>query len=281
MAEQNKEKDKDFETAQHLPDIGQFHIEDSEFNNLINGYATLKKQLLLSLIDYYSSEDLSKEIIDDINDFDISSDEIVRYDNEAFKDWLGYTDVNVNINVSPIWNLSRSYIVKNTDDSNPLSAFIRSFDRSTAFNNALRTLTHVDENTKLGNWSVGKAINHLIDNAHNTPLGKCATYVKNAIAAGGKPYIPANAINMHTDGIIKQMGFEHIATLDNPQQGFAYSRNNANPGDVAIYDRPDHKHNYGHICMFTGERWISDFIQNTIWVYGGQSGQIFIYRHPS
>ena len=35
-------------------------------------------------------------------------------------------------------------------------------------------------------------------------------------------------------------------------------------GDVCVMKHP----NYGHVCMYNGEKWVSDFVQKRIWVYG-------------
>ena len=35
---------------------------------------------------------------------------------------------------------------------------------------------------------------------------------------------------------------------------------------------------HGHICMFDGNQWISDFVQNNMWVYGGD-GTCYIFRY--
>ena len=34
---------------------------------------------------------------------------------------------------------------------------------------------------------------------------------------------------------------------------------------------------HGHICMWNGSRWISDFYQNNMWVYKGD-GTCYLYR---
>ena len=35
---------------------------------------------------------------------------------------------------------------------------------------------------------------------------------------------------------------------------------------------------HGHICMWNGSQWISDFFQNNMWVYSGD-GTCYLYRY--
>lgn len=114
----------------------------------------------------------------------------------------------------------------------------------------------------MATWDIDKAVAYLKQNsAGKRSLGKCARYVKAAIKAGGiilgdqfvsaKDYGPSLIGNgFHTQGKLLA-GFKK--------------------GDVAVIDGfsgvkgtvKDHPH--GHMCMFDGEIWISDFTQNDLY----------------
>lgn len=99
------------------------------------------------------------------------------------------------------------------------------------------------------------------NSAGTKSIGKCATYVKKALQAGGLPYIGGyNGCDM---GRYCQMyGFKQVY--------LEFDKNTRNPigaqkGDImSVYHGK-----YGHTCIFDGYRWISDFIQRTCVPYSG------------
>lgn len=104
---------------------------------------------------------------------------------------------------------------------------------------------------------INAAINHL--NAHSSASSKhqCARYVRMALEAGGLSTAgrPNAAKNYHLQGFLKKIGFQQYT----PQYGGegGYQTINAQPGDieVQVYEP------YGHICMYNGSIWVSDFRQ--------------------
>jgi hypothetical protein len=58
---------------------------------------------------------------------------------------------------------------------------------------------------------------------------------------------------------LQEIGFRVIATNSDLLSGFQ-----PDPGDIGIMDYGK----YGHICMWNGTNWVSDFQQNNLWVYG-------------
>jgi hypothetical protein len=134
-------------------------------------------------------------------------------------------------------------------------------------------------------WDVDKAIEHL--QKHAKPpygIGKCATFVREAIEAGGL------TVPRFGSGAAKDYGPRLV------QAGFVAQSGEALPyqkGDVALIDGfkkdpskgitkdyPD-----GHLAMFDGTQWISDFKQTGAKPHPGSNyvkaaPKIVIYRHP-
>lgn len=116
-------------------------------------------------------------------------------------------------------------------------------------------------------WSGFRAATYARQHAASHSLGKCAHYVSNAIRHGG--------ITFSNTHYAKDMGY----TLST--HGFSQSYGNPVTGDVAVI-QPIPGHPYGHVCIYDGHQWISDFIQRTM--YPGQSYRnlhpsYVIYRH--
>jgi hypothetical protein len=118
-------------------------------------------------------------------------------------------------------------------------------------------------NGESGGFNITNAINHLTSNAQASSIGRCAQYVRMALEAGG----------LSTDGRpvsaygyadwLQTVGFSVVHITDNFQ-----------PGDIIVHAAIGTTHPHGHIAMFNGEQWISDFVQND--KYGGSA-----YRNNS
>ena len=134
-------------------------------------------------------------------------------------------------------------------------------------------------------WDVDKAIKHLQDHA-GPPygIGKCATFVREAIEAGGLVISRAGSGSAKDYGPrLTQAGFVALTVAVVTYQ----------KGDVAVIDgfakdpqkgitkgAPD-----GHLAMYDGTQWISDFKQDGASPYPGSqyvkaAPKITIYRHP-
>lgn len=130
-------------------------------------------------------------------------------------------------------------------------------------------------------WNVEDAVKMLNGRAKDHSLGRCAEYTRIAIEAGGV--------------VLKR----HISAKDYGSSLLAVGFTTLSPdvslfkaGDVAII-QPIKGHPHGHMAMFNGKIWISDFKQNhgyypgptyrkikppvTIYRYGSQSEQTFIF----
>lgn len=81
--------------------------------------------------------------------------------------------------------------------------------------------------------------------------GYCARYVRIALQAAGYKFTPQpSAYQYETNGTLSSMGFGQIATSTPVQVG-----------DVIVIRRTA-PHPHGHICIWDGKNWISDFVQS-------------------
>ena len=147
-------------------------------------------------------------------------------------------------------------------------------------------------------WNLKRSISHLNESAKlaYSPPGECAAYVRAALVAGGidlkvppKRYEDASGASACDYGAsLEKIGFAVI--FDNADQ-LMCQKIDFKPiaGDVSIFQRfPGHRH--GHIQMFNGVRWVSDFLQKQIYpdqaqgLYPGLSYRALeipfaVYRH--
>ena len=108
-------------------------------------------------------------------------------------------------------------------------------------------------------YNVDKAVAYLTDNAQPKSQHECARYVRLAIQAGGCPtYIHPSSAKEY-DTFLPKLGFKSIPLTDyRPVKG-----------DIIVIKPPQDQsgHEHGHIAMFNGKKWISDFMQRDM--YGG------------
>jgi hypothetical protein len=118
-----------------------------------------------------------------------------------------------------------------------------------------------------GRWTSGgdsgmnidDAVDHLNENAQSHSTGYCARYVKQAIQAGGvsleQPY-PKSAKDY--GAYLERYHFDKLTPTPPPD----YS---PQKGDIAIIQPYSDKHPDGHIAMYNGQQWVSDFRQHDFW----------------
>lgn len=132
------------------------------------------------------------------------------------------------------------------------------------------------ENLEYIDWKVGKSIKNLLNNANKTSTSSCAKYIRKALQAGGIVVNgnPIYAKDYHFKNYLKSIGFNHIKTIDPKNTDYIPL-----PGDIAVMESP--MGGAGHICMWSGNEWISDFKQSNIYPYrakGINSNNCYIYR---
>ena len=88
--------------------------------------------------------------------------------------------------------------------------------------------------------------------------GYCARYVRKALQSAGYEFTPnPSAYQYATRGTLSNAGFTKISNNTSPQVG-----------DVVVYDRTS-RNPHGHIQIFDGTDWVSDFRQRSISPYSG------------
>lgn len=103
--------------------------------------------------------------------------------------------------------------------------------------------------------------------------GKCAKFVRLMLEAGGIDTTGHPVSAKDYARFLPKIGFKHIATVHGKADQSSWTLLSAKPGDIAVMAHAVH----GHICMYTGEMWASDFKQRNMWVYGGD-GTCEIFR---
>ena len=100
---------------------------------------------------------------------------------------------------------------------------------------------------------LNKAVQHLVSHAHKKSTHMCAAYVAAALKAGGFKFT-------------------------NQASAYMYQRGSPKKGDVYVQDRTK-SHVHGHMAMYSGKQWVSDFFQNSDQVYSSDAGKRYYYRY--
>ncbi|MGP4962976.1 CHAP domain-containing protein [Psychrobacter celer] len=108
------------------------------------------------------------------------------------------------------------------------------------------------------NSAPARAAARAVRASHARSTGYCARYVRKALQSAGYEFTPnPSAYQYATRGTLAQAGFTKISN-DTPHQ----------VGDVIVYDRSSRRP-HGHIQIFDGNGWVSDFRQKGISPYSG------------
>ena len=113
-------------------------------------------------------------------------------------------------------------------------------------------------------WNKYNAVAYLKNHAHASSTSSCAKYVRLAIQGGGIN-VPRTLSAKDYGAKLEAVGFQAIPADSELQ-----------PGDVVII-QPIPGHPYGHMAMYEGEIWISDFRQ----FHGFYPGQSYRASHPA
>lgn len=117
-------------------------------------------------------------------------------------------------------------------------------------------------------WNMDLAIKHLVENAASSPIGYCARYVRQAIEAGGVTLQRHVAAKDYGSSLIK-VGFQKVAGTETTEV----------KGDVVVMQAIG-THVYGHMQMYSGTQWVSDYKQKGFWPYTHSRPEIQFYRFP-
>ena len=129
-------------------------------------------------------------------------------------------------------------------------------------------------NKKMGAFNINKAI-EATQKAGGKSQGRCAYYVRTYLEAGGLNTTghPVAAFQ-YANGFLQQLGFKKIVIISGKNNQASWTKTNAIPGDIAVMRHGK----YGHICLWTGRNWVSDFVQKNMYPYADE-GTCEIFRY--
>lgn len=108
---------------------------------------------------------------------------------------------------------------------------------------------------------------HVARHAHNSSTNRCALYVRRALQAAGYKVTPQASAYMYNNGELAKVGFKKIPTANYTPE----------VGDVVVFNKTP-KNPHGHIQVYTGTQWVSDFKQPSMMVYGSNHRGYTIWR---
>lgn len=97
--------------------------------------------------------------------------------------------------------------------------------------------------------------------AHNSSIGRCALYVRKALQAAGYKFTSQASAYMYANGTLAKAGFTKID----------HSNYQPQLGDVVVFNRTS-KNPHGHIQIYDGKGWVSDFRQDKFSPYSNHNG---------
>ncbi|WEN16127.1 hypothetical protein PY254_05500 [Rhodanobacter sp. AS-Z3] len=127
----------------------------------------------------------------------------------------------------------------------------------------------------MADYDVDAAVTYLDAHAHGQSTGFCAQAVRRALLAGGIDVTPHPGIAKAYGPYLLAHGF--VPTATDGSAGYA-----AVKGDVVVIQSYTGGSQAGHIAMFDGLQWVSDFKQRDIWAgpgYRTHKPSYAIYRH--
>lgn len=107
--------------------------------------------------------------------------------------------------------------------------------------------------------------------------GKCALHIRIGLEAAGFNFARQPSAYMYANGTLSGIGFNKIAsgtTLEDLKSK-VFKR-----GDIVVYDRSKN-YPHGHIQVYTGTGWVSDFRQRYIYIYTKEILPWTLWRHNS
>ncbi len=140
------------------------------------------------------------------------------------------------------------------------------FNKGMEVFNVLQCEIEEDAKIRRRGYDIDKAVQYIIANAKTKkPYGACALYVRRAINAGGISGSWGDAWQYIS--ALPKIGFIGVGKVTNFQKG-----------DIVVFDKTGNR-KWGHIAMWTGTQWISDFKQNSILVHNDYIGKdYYVFR---
>lgn len=112
-------------------------------------------------------------------------------------------------------------------------------------------------NTKPNRYNISDAVDYLVSHAYpsyNDNCGHCARAVRRALEAGGLSTTGHPVSACDYDTFLPKIGFHSV-----DKNGYSPEK-----GDIIVLEAVE-GHPNGHIAMYSGNYWISDFVQSDMW----------------
>jgi hypothetical protein len=149
-----------------------------------------------------------------------------------------------------------------------------------------RTRSSSLSNDNTGKQSIENAVSHLQKEAKPKSQNECAKFVRQALNAGGFDVKPTKHAKDYGSGLEKA-GFKPVAAWDNASpdtlsaDGYVTGYQ-PKAGDVVVIQPYKGGNSSGHMTMYDGKHWISDFKQRGMWPgpgYRKYRPSYTVYRH--
>jgi type VI secretion system secreted protein VgrG len=129
---------------------------------------------------------------------------------------------------------------------------------------------------------LSKTIQTLVGIANQSSQGKCALHIRLALDAGGIQVRPTLGQAKLYDPVLSRYGFKKSRYSKGVLIDSSSCKNySPEAGDIAVIPNVAGGRPEGHIAMFTGKEWISDFKQRDMWggpIYRKADPDVAIYR---
>ena len=106
-------------------------------------------------------------------------------------------------------------------------------------------------------------------NANASSQHQCARYLRLGLEAGGLDTTGRPNLAGNYGPFLQGLGFQSVPGADGT---------NAQVGDITVFDI-NASHPAGHIQMFDGNQWVSDFFQNNFLPYRTNVPNYTVYRY--
>jgi RHS repeat-associated protein len=117
--------------------------------------------------------------------------------------------------------------------------------------------------------NIGAMTTYVTDNAQSRSQGQCAAYVRRGMEAGGADMRRRPGAAADYGNTLVREGFRGLDPAGYVPQA----------GDVAVYGRVPGS-DYGHIQMYNGTQWVSDFLQRSVVPGPGYAGSSPSFYRP-
>ena len=114
-------------------------------------------------------------------------------------------------------------------------------------------------------WNPEDAAKYATEHAEDRSIGMCALYVRKAINAGGIPLFKCGSA-WHYRYVLPIINFKQVG-----------KQAERKVGDIGVF-QPIGGRQYGHIAMWNGTQWVSDFKQRNLIVHSDYTKKGTEYR---